>query len=127
MSWGLTELINFADIYLIGRHGIQLLALRKDNMERGLMKRLILTGLLMAAGLASGGAFAADDTGAWYVSPMLQYSLLNKNRAANDDFGFDIGIGHNFSPNFAGEFNYSHGSFRIHHGASQRLDASSLD
>jgi OOP family OmpA-OmpF porin len=95
-------------------------------MEKWIMRRLMLCGLLAAKAFV-GVAVADDDTGAWYIDPMVQYSLLNKNRAASDDFGFDVGIGHNFSPHFAGEFNYSHGSFTIHRGAGQRLDASSLD
>jgi len=128
MSWGLTELINFADIYLIGRHGIQLLALRKDNMERGLMKRLILTGLLMAAGLASGGAFAADDTGAWYVSPMLQYNKLDAHRQADQNWGYQIGLGYDFAPGWAAEFDYSYlGTPHRAGGAGLHLREYSLD
>jgi OOP family OmpA-OmpF porin len=91
------------------------------------MKRLILGSLLAASGAASLSAFAADDTGAWYVAPMGQYTLLDEDRAAADKFGFDVAIGRNFTPHFAGEFNYSNGSFQIQHNASQKLTAYSLD
>ena len=58
---------------------------------------------------------------------MGQYSLLDDKRAAKDDFGFDVALGYNISPHFAGEFNYSTGSFRIHDTASDKLEAFTLD
>jgi OOP family OmpA-OmpF porin len=91
------------------------------------MKRVILMGVVAAAGAVSGTALADDDTGAVYVSPMLQYSILDKNREAKDDFGLDLGLGYNIAPHFAAEFNYSTGSFRIHDSASQKLSAYTLD
>jgi OOP family OmpA-OmpF porin len=91
------------------------------------MKR-VLVGSLVAAAVSTGGsAFANEDTGAWYVTPMAQYSLLDDKRAAQDGFGFDVAVGKNFTEHVAGEFNYSNGSFRIHHQASDKLDAFTLD
>src|ERR1700690_331530 len=91
------------------------------------MKRVILCGLVAVAGAVSTTALADDDTGAWYVSPMLQYSLLDAHRTAKDDFGLDLALGKNIAPHFAVEFNYSDGSFRIHDMASQKLSAYTLD
>jgi OmpA-OmpF porin, OOP family len=82
---------------------------------------------MVASGLAGASALADDDTGAWYVSPMGQYSLLDDKRAAKDDFGFDVALGKNFTSHLAGEFNYSTGSFRIHNQASDKLEAFTLD
>ena len=80
------------------------------------MKRLILGSLVAATCFAGSAAMADDDTGAWYVAPMLQYNLLDDKRAAKDDFGFDVALGVNLAPHFATEFNYSNGSYRIHGG-----------
>ena len=91
------------------------------------MKQVILCGLVAAAGAASGTALADDDTGAFYISPMLQYDVLDHKRAAKDDFGFDVALGVNIAPHFAGEVNYSTGSFRIHSSASDKLQAYTLD
>ena len=97
------------------------------------MKRVILGGLLAAAAaggsvLAAGTGAPGDDTGAWYLSPMAQYGLLDKGRVSRDDFGYQIGIGKNFAPNWAGEINYSNGSFKISNsGASQKLSGYSVD
>jgi OOP family OmpA-OmpF porin len=60
---------------------------------------------------AAGTSFAADDTGFWYVSPMAQWTLLQRERPASDDAGFQLGLGHNFSPEWAMEANVSSGSF----------------
>jgi OOP family OmpA-OmpF porin len=84
-------------------------------------------GVVAAAGAASGTVLADDDTGAWYVSPMLQYNLLDNKRAAKDGLGFDVALGYNIAPHFAAEFNGSNGSYQIHNMASQHLTAYSLD
>ena len=91
------------------------------------MKRMIFWTLVAAAGAASGAALADDDTGAFYVAPMLQYGVLDDHRAAKDDFAGDLAVGYNFAPHFSGEFNYSEGSFRIHDQQSQKLYAYTLD
>ncbi len=91
------------------------------------MKRMIFWTLAAAAGAASGAALADDDTGAFYVAPMLQYGVLDDHRAAKDDFAGDLAVGYNFAPHFSGEFNYSEGSFRIHDQQSQKLYAYTLD
>ena len=97
------------------------------------MKRLILGGLL-AAGCAAAGSNAAlaadgyDDTGAWYLSPMAQYTLLDHKRVSKDHTGFQIGLGYDFAPNFAAEIALSNGSFRVRgSGASEKLSATSID
>ena len=91
------------------------------------MNRLILGGLVAAAGAASSAAYAYDDTGAFYIAPMGQYDLLDTHRAAADGCGVDGALGYNIAPNFAGEFNYSYGSFRIHNHESDKLTAYTLD
>ncbi|HEY2145388.1 MAG TPA: OmpA family protein [Steroidobacteraceae bacterium] len=92
------------------------------------MKRLILSCLVGTTALIGAGAPAADDTGAWYVSPMVQYSILDSKRISNDNTGYQVGLGQNFAPNWAAEINASIGSFKIHNsGASQQLDAYAFD
>src|SRR3984885_12183335 len=97
------------------------------------MKRLILGGLIAAvcAAAASRHAMAADaydDTGAWYLSPMGQYTLLDHRRVSKDDFGFQVGLGYDFAPQLAGEVALSSGSFHVKgSGASEKLSATSLD
>jgi OmpA-OmpF porin, OOP family len=91
------------------------------------MKRMILTGLLGATAALGAGA-QADETGAWYVSPMGQYTFLDDHRISKDHDGYDVAIGLNFAPNWAAEVNTSIGSFKIpNSAASQQLDAYSLD
>ncbi|MEP6886420.1 MAG: OmpA family protein [Gammaproteobacteria bacterium] len=95
------------------------------------MKRVILGGLIVAAAAVGGSALAADaydDTGAWYLAPMGQYTFLDKDRISNNHAGYQIGLGYNFAPNFALEAAISNGSFKISgSGASEKLQASSLD
>jgi len=100
------------------------------------MKRVILGGLIAAACAAgaSQSAMAADgydDTGAWYLSPMAQYTLLDHRRESKDDFGYQVGLGYDFAPNFAAEVALSNGSYRIrgygNTGPSEKLSATSLD
>lgn len=91
------------------------------------MKRLILSGLMAVSALA-GSAYANDDAGAFYVSPMGQYNKLDKNRNANEGYGWDVGLGYNVTRNFAAEINYS--QFSTPHragGAGLRLYEYSLD
>ncbi|GAC1676123.1 MAG: hypothetical protein NVS9B2_26500 [Steroidobacteraceae bacterium] len=97
------------------------------------MKRVILSGLV-AAGCAAVGSHPAlaaegyDDTGAWYLSPMAQYTLLDEKRVSKDKLGFQIGLGYDFAANFAAEAALSNGSFPIRgSGASEKLSATSID
>ncbi len=91
------------------------------------MKRVVLCGL-MAAGAAGGSAYAADDTGAFYISGLGTYTLLDGHRVSKDDFGFSVELGKDFSPNWAGEINYDYGSFKIRDsGFSQKLSGYSVD
>jgi OOP family OmpA-OmpF porin len=96
------------------------------------MKRLILGSVIAAACAGSGAAMAddrvADGTGAWYVSPMAQYTFLDSDRLSNDHTGYQGGVGMNFAPDWAVEANGSIGSFKMSNsGASQQLQAYSLD
>jgi len=95
------------------------------------MKQLILGGLLVAAAAAGGSAIAADaydDTGALYIVALGQYSFLDKDRISKDGRGFELGMGHNFTPNIAAEIIDSNGTFRIPNaGASEKLNAISVD
>jgi hypothetical protein len=77
------------------------------------MKRMILGGLLVAAGAAGSSALAADDTGAFYISGLGTYTLLDGHRVSKDDFGYSVELGKDFSPNWAGEINYDNGSFKV--------------
>jgi OmpA-OmpF porin, OOP family len=97
------------------------------------MKRLILGGLMAAAGTSTAIATDVfDDTGAVYIAPMLQYTDLDHKREFKDDFGFGAAIGYNFAPNFALEADYGMGSYKLKGvmgdaGASEQLRALSLD
>jgi OmpA-OmpF porin, OOP family len=95
------------------------------------MKQLILGGLLVAACAAGGSAIAADaydDTGASYIVALGQYTFLDKDRISKDGRGFELGLGHNFAPNFAAEIIDSNGTFRIPNaGAREKLNAISVD
>jgi len=90
------------------------------------MKRF-LVGLALCALGAAGTSFAADDTGAWYVSPMAQWTLLHKDRNANDDLGFQVGVGKNFAPNWAAEVNFSSGNFDGPNQSRLKLTQYSID
>jgi OOP family OmpA-OmpF porin len=97
------------------------------------MKRILLIAAAASAGTST--AIAADawgDTGAIYVSPMLQYSILDDRRAFRDDFGLAVALGYDFAPQFAVEFDYGTGSYKLKgaagdSGPSEQLRALSLD
>jgi len=101
------------------------------------MKRLILGTLTAAASIAATSQVAAaadayDDTGAWYLSPMAQYTLLDHRRPSQDKVGYQIGVGYDFARNFAAELAVSNGSFPVPGtgpgaGFSEKLTATSLD
>ena len=93
------------------------------------MKRIILGSLLAAVAAIGGPALAADDTGAWYVAPMGQYTFLDSKRAADDHAGYQVGVGYDFARNWAAEVNGSIASFKVPAtlGASQQLSVYSLD
>lgn len=102
-------------------------------MKSAGMKRTILGGLTAAAcfiatSQATLAADSYDDTGAWYLSAMAQYSLLDDKRISKDDFGLHVGLGYDFAPHLAAELALSNGSFHVRgSGASERLSAASLD
>jgi OOP family OmpA-OmpF porin len=99
------------------------------------VKCLKFFGLIAAVSVVTTPALAVDvwnDTGAVYIDPMLQYSILDNKRIAKDDFGFQGGLGYNFAPNFALEVDYGSGSFKVKgfegsSGPSEQLRAASLD
>ena len=92
------------------------------------MKRVILGGLLAATAAAGSSALAADDTGAFYISGLGTYTLLDGHRVSKDDFGYSVQLGMDFAHNWAGEINYDNGSFKIRNsGFSQKLSGYSVD
>jgi len=96
------------------------------------MKRVVLCGLAVATGAASGSVYAADvlgdDTGAWYLSPMAQYTLLDKDRVSQNGPGFQVALGYDFAPHVAAEIAVGSSSFSIKgSGASEKLAPVSLD
>jgi OOP family OmpA-OmpF porin len=90
------------------------------------MKRLLLGVALCALGMAS-TSFAADDTGAWYVSPMVQWTLLHRDTNAKDDAGFQVGVGTNFAPKWAAEFNFGSSSFEGPNQSRLKLSVYNVD
>jgi OmpA-OmpF porin, OOP family len=100
-------------------------------MKCTIFKGLSIAAIAAAAGQGAWAADAYDDTGAVYLAPMAQYTFLDSKRISNDEFGYQVGLGYNFAPNFAAELAFSPGSFPIksgyYQGASEKLFASSLD
>ena len=95
------------------------------------MKRAVLCGLV-AAGAAGSSAYAADalgdDTGAWYLSPMAQYTLLDKDRISQNGPGYQVALGNDFAPHLAAEVAFSNSTFSIKgSGASEQIHPISLD
>ena len=74
-------------------------------------RRLTLIGLAAAAAGTGGGAWAADDSGAIYIAPLAQYFDLGGNRHAKDGFGYQLGLGYDFTSGWAGELALGNGSF----------------
>jgi OOP family OmpA-OmpF porin len=94
--------------------------------------RVILSGVLAATCLAAASVQADgyDESGAWYLAPMAQYDFLDKSRISNDHAGYQIGLGHDFTSNFALEVADSNGSFRVRTNSGnphEKLNAISLD
>ncbi|MFO1468804.1 MAG: OmpA family protein [Steroidobacteraceae bacterium] len=75
------------------------------------MIRGILLGVALGTLGAAQAARADDEAGSWYLSPMAQWTLLHSERPAEDDLGFQIGVGRNFAHGLAAELNYSEGKF----------------
>jgi OmpA-OmpF porin, OOP family len=94
------------------------------------MKRIVF-GALLSAACWAGVADAAppyDDTGAIYLSPMVNYTLLDDNRISKDRLNGQLALGYNLPMNFAVEVLAAPNSFRISNsGASEQLSAWSLD
>src|ERR1700678_3609041 len=81
------------------------------------MKKLIFGGLLCASCVTAGTASAQgyfsgyDDTGAFYISGMADWTFLDERRVSRDNIGEQVGIGYNLPWNIAIEANYQNGSF----------------
>jgi OmpA-OmpF porin, OOP family len=94
------------------------------------MRPIFLCGLIAAACGAAGSAVADgyDDTGAVYISPMANYTLLDSKRVSNDNFNYQIAFGYNLPANLAAEFTINPSSFKISgSGASEKIPEYSLD
>ena len=95
------------------------------------MKREILGATIAAACIASGSALADgyDDTGAVYISPMANYTFLDKNRLSNSGAGYQVGAGIQLRAEFRrGTRSQSERLQKIPGtGASEKLNALSID
>ncbi len=92
------------------------------------MKRMMLAACIGAASAAatqtSSAADVYDDTGAWYLSPMAQYTLLDHRRDSKDDFGYQVALGYDLPANFAAEVAISTGTFHVRNaGADEKLQS----
>src|SRR5258706_10154177 len=97
-------------------------------MEIEGMKHPLMIGFAAALSLAGAGAFAGDDAGSWYLSPMLQYHLMDNDKALKDNFGYQAGVGYNLPDAWAIEGNFSQGDFGVKStAAARRLSAYSID
>ena len=94
------------------------------------MKRILMGGAAIAACMCTASAWADgyDDTGSFYVTPMGNYTLVDKRRISKDDFGYQLGLGYNFPANWAMEIDFAPNSYAIRgSGAHEKLSAASLD
>jgi OOP family OmpA-OmpF porin len=109
------------------------------------MKRAFVLSLAAASGTAalaiSTGASADNATGAettttgtgtngvaWYVSPMLQYSVQDGDPELKDNFGYQAGLGVNLPHEWAIEGDFSRGEFDIKGtDATRQLTGYSID
>ena len=92
------------------------------------MKNTLLLSAAIAAALSGSAAVASDDAGAFYISPTGQYSLLDKDRIAKDDFGAQFGVGMALPHGLAVEADYSRSTFNVSGtDLTQRLSVYSLD
>lgn len=90
------------------------------------MKSILCGAALCMLGAAN-AASAADDAGSWYVSPMGQWTLLNQHRNAEDDAGFQLGLGWNMSDKWAAEISGHRASFDAPNNGSLHLSGYNLD
>jgi OmpA-OmpF porin, OOP family len=92
------------------------------------MNRAIVLTMAGTLSIIAANAFAADDAGSWYVSPLLQYSLQDNQRVLKDNFGYQGSIGFNLPREWALEGSFSRGEFDITGtDAERRLTGYSLD
>lgn len=92
------------------------------------MNRVMIAGIAAALSGVTATALAADDTGAIYLNPMLQYSELDKGRIAKDNFGGEFGLGYDLPDEFAVEADVGRGTYDITGSPlTQRLTTYSAD
>jgi OOP family OmpA-OmpF porin len=91
------------------------------------MNRAILLGAIAAAAGLSSVALADDDTGGWYVNPMVQYWDLDSARNAKNNVAGQLGLGWNFQPNWAVELEGAAGKFKATNGQDLSLIRYSVD
>src|SRR3979409_2208201 len=97
-------------------------------MEMKVMKRAFVLSLAAAMGVAGTSVFAGDDAGSWYISPMLQYHLMDNDRALKDNFGYHACVGYNLPHAWAIEGDFSSGDFDLKGtSGTRRLSAYSID
>jgi len=84
--------------------------------------------LISAIGLASSAAYAADETGKWYINPMYGYTWLDDARFMDDDYHYGLGIGKHVSEHWSLELNGLYGDqFENDLGGELAQTAYSLD
>ncbi|MBB6094592.1 OOP family OmpA-OmpF porin [Povalibacter uvarum] len=72
---------------------------------------MLLSVLASAAGLTSGSANAADETGKWYFNPQYGYTWPDDARGVDDDYHWGLGIGKHLSKHWSLELNGLIGEF----------------
>jgi OOP family OmpA-OmpF porin len=86
---------------------------------------------MLVSALAASASFstvaAADDTGAWYVSPLAQWWHIDGNRDTTSHVDAQLGIGYNFAPNLSIELEGSGGTFATPGGHDLSLEKLSVD
>jgi OmpA-OmpF porin, OOP family len=75
------------------------------------MRKTILLALTAMLTMAAFAVQAADDTGDIFFSPMAQFTHLDRKRLSDDGFGFQVGLGKNFTPNWSVEAQWGRGEF----------------
>jgi OOP family OmpA-OmpF porin len=73
---------------------------------------MMLLGAVAGTALLSGAALADDDTGGFYVTPMVQWWRLDGHRDAKSDLGYAGALGYNFAPEWSAELSVSGGTYR---------------
>ena len=91
---------------------------------KGFKRRVSAIAIAVAAAT---GAYAADETGMWYVNPTAGYTLLDNARNVDDDFHVAGGFGVHATEHFSLEFNGLFGDFEGEAGSTLHQSAYSVD